>query len=80
MPYSITLLINEEQLLPFNPDKYDNVQCIAVTDEYWRENAEHFQDLVVNRLGTVTSSILTNKLCPFLCYYSQDILYNLLNL
>ncbi|RKY97275.1 MAG: hypothetical protein DRQ13_04880, partial [Ignavibacteriae bacterium] len=58
---SITLLKNEKQLLPFNPDKYENIYCIAVTDEYWKENAKHFQDLVVNRLGTVTSSILTNK-------------------
>lgn len=58
---SVTLIKNNEMLIPLKLDSYTNIFCLSVTDEYWKENAEEFQKMVEDRIGKVTSIVLSSN-------------------
>jgi CubicO group peptidase (beta-lactamase class C family) len=58
---SITLLKNDDNLLPLKLNKYKNVFCITLTDSYWSRRAEYFQTIFEHRVGEITNHVLTSK-------------------
>lgn len=56
---SITLLKNDQNLIPLDFHNYQNISCVTVTDDYWTETAEFFQTILEKRLGKVKSVFLS---------------------
>ncbi len=58
---SITLLKNDDNLLPLNLKEYKNINCVTLTDGMGSEKANYFQNIFEYRVGEINSALLTKK-------------------
>lgn len=58
---SITLLKNDDDILPIDLNKYENVFCVTLTDSKDSEKAQYFGRIVEDRLGEINSAYLTKN-------------------
>lgn len=58
---SITLLKNDDDILPLNLNEYKNIYCVTITDKMGSERAHYFQNIFEDRVGEINSALLTKK-------------------
>lgn len=58
---SITLLKNDDDILPLNLNEYKNIYCVTLTDGMGSERAQYFQNIFEDRVGEINSALLTKK-------------------
>ena len=58
---SITLLKNDDYLLPLNLNEYKNIFCVTLTDKMGSERVSYFQGIFEDRFGEINSALLTKK-------------------
>ncbi len=58
---SITMLKNDQNLIPFKQGKFKNIYCITLTDKNWSEQTEYFENILENRVGRITTYFFTDK-------------------
>jgi beta-glucosidase-like glycosyl hydrolase/CubicO group peptidase (beta-lactamase class C family) len=58
---SITLLKNDDDILPLNINEHKNIYCVTLTDKMGSEKVSHFQNIFENRVGEINSALLTKK-------------------
>ncbi|MFB3057263.1 MAG: serine hydrolase, partial [Ignavibacteriaceae bacterium] len=58
---SITLIKNDEGVIPLDLSMYENISCVTVTDGNGNETATYFQDKFLNRIGNINKILITNK-------------------
>ena len=58
---SITLLKNDNDLLPLNLNEYKNIFCVTLTDKMGSERVSYFQGIFEDRFGEINSALLTKK-------------------
>ncbi len=58
---SITLLKNDDDILPLNINEHKNIYCVTLTDKMGSERVSHFQNIFENRVGEINSALLTKK-------------------
>ena len=58
---SITLLRNNEKLIPLNPDSFGNISCITITDRNGDETATYFKNALFKRIGSIDAYLITRR-------------------
>ncbi len=58
---SITLLKNDDDLLPLNLNEYKNIYCVTLTDKMGSERVSYFQNIFEDRVGEINSALLTKQ-------------------
>jgi beta-N-acetylhexosaminidase len=58
---SITLLKNDDDLLPLNQGDYKKIYCVTLTDSRSSEKASYFQNIFEDRVGETSSALLTKQ-------------------
>ncbi|NNG27862.1 MAG: serine hydrolase [Ignavibacteriaceae bacterium] len=58
---SITLLKNDDGLLPLNLNEHKNIYCVTLTDGIGTEKENYFQNIFEDRVGEINSVLLTKK-------------------
>jgi len=58
---SITLLKNDDDILPLNLNEYKNIYCFTLTDKMVSEREQYFQNVFEDRVGEINSALLTKK-------------------
>lgn len=58
---SITLLRNDEKLIPLNPESFSNISCITVTDRNGDETATYFKNILLKRIGSIDAHLITRR-------------------
>jgi beta-N-acetylhexosaminidase len=58
---SITLLRNNDNLIPLNPNSFNNISCITVTDGDGGETATYFKNALLNRIGSIDNHLITRR-------------------
>jgi len=58
---SITLLKNDDDLLPLNLNEHKNIYCVTLTDGMGSEKVNYFQNIFEDRVGEINLALLTKK-------------------
>ncbi|MBT8377785.1 MAG: serine hydrolase [Ignavibacteria bacterium] len=58
---SITLLKNDDGLIPVKPNEYKNIFCITITDKNGGYRTEYFNSKLEKRIGRMSSFLFTGK-------------------
>jgi len=58
---SITLLKNDDDILPLNLNEHKNIYCITLIDKMGSERANYFQNIFEDRVGEINSAYLTKN-------------------
>jgi beta-glucosidase-like glycosyl hydrolase/CubicO group peptidase (beta-lactamase class C family) len=58
---SITLLRNEDNLIPLIPNLYQNISCITITEGDGGKTATYFRDAIRNRIGNIDNHLITKR-------------------
>jgi beta-glucosidase-like glycosyl hydrolase/CubicO group peptidase (beta-lactamase class C family) len=58
---SITILRNSDNLIPLDPDLFNNISCITVTDGDGGETATYFKNALLNRIGSIDNHLITRR-------------------
>ena len=58
---SITLLKNDDDILPLNLNENKNIYCVTLTDKMGSEKTNYFQYIFEDRVGEINSALLTKK-------------------
>jgi len=58
---SITLLRNDENLIPIDLESYDKINCITVTDGEGGETATYFKNALLKRIGRIDAHLINRR-------------------
>jgi beta-glucosidase-like glycosyl hydrolase/CubicO group peptidase (beta-lactamase class C family) len=58
---SITLLRNEDNLIPLDLNLYNNISCITITEGDGGETATYSRDALRNRIGNIDNHLITRR-------------------
>ena len=58
---SVTLIKNDQELIPLKTNEYKNIFCITVTDKNNGYRTEYFSNILKDRIGKVNSYFFTSK-------------------